>query len=101
MPVITINPPRIIVTVANVIVIQDQTAFADITVNGVDFIEVQGGDSYDIPVRDTDGTNGGSKIGSEWIIPDITINVSVDGVAQTPVSVAAFESSVTVNVTWI
>jgi len=100
MPVITIEQPRIKITVANVIVTQDQTAVADISVNGTAFVEVQGGDSYDIPVHDTAGTSGGSKIGSEWIIPDITINVTVNGVAQTPVTAPAFDTT-TVQITWV
>lgn len=51
---------------------------ASLLVNGSAFGNIKSNGSFDLPVKDTNGSSVGSKIGSEWIVP---ASVAQSGVA--------------------
>jgi len=53
-------------------------ADADIEINGTPFTSVASGATEDIIVKDTDGVQVGSKVGSEWIVPLGNPNYTID-----------------------
>lgn len=50
----------------------------NIQINGVDFVEVESGENFDINVVDEDGDNTGSKVGSLYVVPFNKKRVYVD-----------------------
>ena len=60
---------------------------ATITINGQSFTIADSGTIEDIIVKDTSGTSVGSKIGSEWIVPEaggsFTYDIILNGVDTT------------------
>jgi hypothetical protein len=76
---------------------------ATITINSAPFASVPSGGSFNVPVKNSAGTLRGSKVGSDWVVPDGSVPVT--NTAATPITTIAVPSGNSVpyvipNVAW-
>jgi hypothetical protein len=76
---------------------------ATITINSAPFASVPSGGSLNVPVKNSAGTLRGSKVGSDWVVPDGSVPVT--NTAATPITTIAVPSGNSVpyvipNVSW-
>lgn len=72
-------------------------ADATVTVNSSVFDTVASGATLNVPVENTAGTALGSKVGSDWQIPDETYRTYLNGVLQNTSTNPALQD-VTINI---
>jgi hypothetical protein len=63
---------------------------ATITINSAPFASVPSGGSLNVPVKNSAGTLRGSKVGSDWVVPDGSVPVT--NTAATPITTIAVPS---------